>query len=207
MAVTGVVLLLFIVAHMVGNLKIFTGERHFDEYGAFLRNIGSPVLGPSWYLWVQRAVLLGAVGLHIVAAYQLAVRSRAARPVRYVHTDTVAASYASRTMRWSGVIIGLFVIYHLLHFTTGAVHPDFEFEHPYHNVIVGFQVPYVALVYIAAVAALGLHLYHGIWSLCQTLGVRSTSERTLRRFAGIVGVTVFVGYASVPAAVLAGVLS
>lgn len=206
MAVTGVLLLLFVVAHMLGNLKIFTGERHFDEYGDFLRTIGSPALGQSWYLWVQRTVLLVAVVLHITAAYQLTMMSRRARPVRYVHSDVVAATYASRTMRWGGVIIALFVVYHLLHFTTGTVHPDFVAGRAYRNVVEGFQVWYVAAFYIAAVAALGLHLHHGLWSMCQTLGVRPAREPTIRRIAAVTATLITVGYISVPIAVLAGMV-
>jgi succinate dehydrogenase / fumarate reductase cytochrome b subunit len=206
MAVTGVILLLFVIAHMVGNFKVFTGERHFDEYSEFLRRIGDPLLGHSQYLWIQRFGLLAAVVLHMVAAYQLTMAARRARPVRYVHADHVAATYAARTMRWGGVIILLFVIYHLLDLTTGAVNPDFEHGRPYHNVVESFSRWYVSLFYIAAVVALGQHLYHGIAAAGQTLGVRAANLPAVRRFAAVAAVVITVGFVIVPLAVLAGIV-
>ena len=206
MAVTGVILLLFVVAHMIGNLKAFTGERHFDQYSAFLRRIGDPILGNSWYLWIQRTGLVLAVVLHMVAAYQLTVAARRARPVRYVHSDHVASTYAARTMRWGGVIIILFVIYHLLDLTTGTANPAFEHGRPYHNMVASFSRWYVAAFYIAAVVALGQHLYHGIAAACQTLGVRAANLPAVRRFAGAAAAVITVGFVSVPLAVLAGIL-
>jgi succinate dehydrogenase / fumarate reductase cytochrome b subunit len=206
MAVTGVILLLFVVAHMVGNLKAFTGERHFDEYSAFLRRIGDPILGNSWYLWIQRVGLVVAVVLHMWAAYQLTMAARRARPVRYVHSDHVAATYAARTMRWGGVIILLFVIYHLLDLTTGTANPAFEHGRPYHNMVASFSRWYVAAFYIAAVVALGQHLYHGIAAACQTLGVRAANLPTVRRFAGVAATVITVGFVTVPLAVLVGIL-
>lgn len=206
MAVTGVILLAFVIAHMVGNFKIFTGQRHFDEYSHFLRRIGEPILGESWYLWIQRAGLVVAVALHMTAAYQLTMMARRARPVGYTHTDHVAATYAARTMRWGGVIIILFVVYHLLDLTTGTVNPDFVHGRPYHNTVESFSRWYVSLFYIAAVVALGQHLYHGIWSMCQTLGVRSVSEPGLRRLAAVTSVVITLGFVSVPLAVMAGLV-
>jgi succinate dehydrogenase / fumarate reductase cytochrome b subunit len=208
MAVTGVILFLFVVAHMVGNFKIFLGPRHFDEYSDFLRTIGSPALGRSRYLWIQRTGLVAAVVLHMTAAYQLTMMSRRARPVRYVHADHVASTYAARTMRWGGVIIILFVIFHLLDLTTGAANPDFVHGQPYHNVVESFSRWYVSLFYIAAVVALGQHLYHGIWSMCQTLGLRlaGEAEPILRRIAGVTAVVITLGFVSVPVAVMTGIV-
>lgn len=206
MAVTGLILFGFVVAHMVGNFKVFTGERHFDEYSEFLRRIGSPALGHGWYLWMQRGGLVVAVVLHMTAAYQLTMLSRRARPVGYVHTDHVAATYAARTMRWGGVIIILFVVYHLLDLTTGQANPDFVHGRPYHNVVESFSRWYVSVFYIAAVVALGQHLYHGVWSMCQTLGVRLASEAALRRFAAVTAVVVTLGFVTVPLAVMAGLI-
>jgi succinate dehydrogenase / fumarate reductase cytochrome b subunit len=207
MAVTGVILLLFVVAHMVGNLKAFTGEQHFDAYSGFLRRIGDPILGNSWYLWIQRVGLIVAVVLHMLAAYQLTMAARRARPVRYVHRDHVASTYAARTMRWGGVIIILFVIYHLLDLTTGRANPAFQHGHPYHNMVASFSRWYVSAFYIAAVVALGQHLYHGIAAASQTLGVRAANLPAVRRFAATAAVVITVGFVSVPLAVLAGILN
>lgn len=207
MAVTGAVLFAFVVVHMLGNLKVFTGRQHFDDYAGFLRDVGGPALGHSWFLWGQRTVLLAAVVLHIGAAYQLSRQSRRARPVRYAHTATVDATYASRTMRWGGIIIALFVVYHLLNLTTGTVHPDFHRGQVYDNVVADFQVWYVTLAYAVAVLALGLHLDHGLWSALQTLGRgRAGRERRLRRAARVMAVAIVVGYLSVPFAVMAGIV-
>ena len=206
MAVTGVILILFVIAHMVGNFKVFLGATHFDEYSDFLRTIGYPILGRSWYLWLQRGGLTAAVVLHMTAAYQLTVMARRARPVRYEHTDHVAATYAARTMRWGGVIIILFVIFHLLDLTTGTANPSFQPGHPYHNLVESFSRPYVAVFYIAAVVALGYHLFHGIAAMCQTLGMRAANLPAVRRAAAVTAVVVTVGFVSVPLAVMAGII-
>jgi succinate dehydrogenase / fumarate reductase cytochrome b subunit len=207
MAASGAVLFLFVAAHMVGNLKVFTGRTHFDDYAGFLRDVGRPALGHTWFLWIQRTVLLAAVVVHIATAYRLSRQSRRARPVRYSHPATVEATYASRTMRWGGVIIALFVVYHLLNLTTGTVHPDFHHGRVYDNVVADFRVWYVSVVYIAAVLALGLHLDHGLWSALQTLGRnRPGRERRLRRASRTVAGVIVAGYLSVPLAVMVGVV-
>ena len=207
MAVTGVILLGFVVAHMAGNLKVFTGAVHFDEYAEFLRRIGDPILGHAWALWILRTVLLASVILHIVAATQLSLENSRARPVKYARARTVQASYASRTMRWGGVIILLFVIYHLLHMTTGTVHPDFEHGRVYDNLVAGFEVWYVSAFYIVAMLALGLHIYHGTWSMVQTLGRNSRRlDPMLRRAAAALAIIIVVGNVSIPIAVLTGVV-
>ena len=151
MAVTGVLLVLFLIAHMAGNLKMFQGQKKFDAYAAFLREVGAPVLGHGEALWLFRAVLIASVTLHVVAAAQLWSRSRRARRVPYRDFDDLSFSYASRTMRWGGVILALFVVYHLLHLTSGTAHPDFDHASAYRNVVVGFQVWWVVLAYVAAV--------------------------------------------------------
>jgi succinate dehydrogenase / fumarate reductase cytochrome b subunit len=210
MAVTGVVLVGFVLAHMAGNLKIYQGEAKFNTYALWLREMGAPLFGPSQALWVARLVLLAAVLLHVVAAVQLTRLSRAARPVAYARRQALAATYASRTMRWGGVIIALFVVYHLLHFTLGAVgYAPGEFEHlsVYRNVVRGFSVWYVSAFYVAAMAALGLHLHHGVWSLVQTLGAaRATQGRGCRVLAAAIAWVVVLGNVSVPLAVLAGLV-
>ncbi len=208
MAVTGLVLVGFVVAHMLGNLKIFLGAEAIDAYAAFLRTMGEPMVPYSVLLWVVRIVLLACVALHITAAVQLTRMNWAARPHGYDTKQSIATTYAARTMRWSGVIVALFIVYHLLHLTAGIVsfQPG-EFVHlsVYHNVVAGFSVWYVSLFYIVAMACLCLHLDHGIWSMLQTLGwnnARTTS--VLQALSRVVALIVFVGFISVPVAVLAG---
>ena len=208
MAATGVVLIGFVIAHMLGNLKIFLGAAAIDTYAAFLRTMGEPLFPYSALLWIVRVVLLTCVTLHIVAAVQLTRMSRAARPHGYDTKESIATTYAARTMRWSAVILVLFIVYHLLHLTGGVVgfQPgQFRDLSVYHNVVAGFSVWYVSLFYIIAMACLCLHLDHGIWSLLQTLGWNSArTTATLRRLSRGVALAAFVGFISVPAAVLAG---
>ena len=155
MAVTGILLVGFLYLHMIGNLKIFFGGPTFDHYAAWLRTIGEPLLPYGWYLWVQRAVLTFAVLGHIVAATILARRARKARPVRYAHRPKVQGSYAARTMRWGGVVILLFVIYHILDLTTGTLNPAGDTQNPYGNVVADFAPGrwYVTLFYVLAIVA------------------------------------------------------
>lgn len=207
MAVTGLLLFGFVVVHMIGNLKIFTGDVHFDEYAEGLRGFGKPFFAEEQFLWVARAGLLVAVLAHIGAAVSLTRTSRAARPVGYVVHKPTTSSYASRTMRWGGVIIALFIVYHLLHFTTGDLHPEFRHGQVYRNVITGFEVWYVSAFYILANVALGLHLFHGLWSMFQTLGRGSGKfSRQVRAFSVAAAVAITLGNISIPIAVLTGVL-
>lgn len=209
MAVTGLLLFLFVVGHLLGNLKVFQGPEKYNAYAEGLRTVGAPFLGHGEFLWIARIGLLVAVAVHIVAAIQLTRLSRAARPVGYARDVTpVASTYASRTMRWGGVLIALYVVYHLLHLTFGSAHPDFVAGSVYHNVIVGFQAWPVSAVYIVAMVVLGFHLYHGIWSSLQTLSINhSRYERLRRPVAALIAGGIVLGYVSIPAAVLAGVLS
>jgi succinate dehydrogenase / fumarate reductase cytochrome b subunit len=208
MAVTGTVLVAFVVGHMLGNLKIFLGADAIDTYAVFLRTMGEPLLPYGGALWVVRVVLLTCVALHVTAAVQLTRMSWAARPEHYEVKQSIATTYAARTTRWSGVILIAFIVFHLLHLTAGRVafRPG-EFQHlsVYHNVVAGFSVWYVSLFYIVAMACLCLHLDHGIWSGLQTLGWndarRTPMLRAVSRGAAIV---VFLGFISVPVAVLAG---
>jgi succinate dehydrogenase / fumarate reductase cytochrome b subunit len=207
MAVTGVILFGFVLIHMIGNLKVYLGAEHFNTYGRFLRTVGAPMVPESGLLWIARLVLLASVVLHIWAAYQTTMMSRAARPVAYRSRQFVEASYASRTMRWGGVIILLFVIYHILHFTTGQAHPDFVHGDPYHNFVAGFRVWWVSAFYIVANLALGLHLYHGVWSMFNTLGLNHPKFNAWRRtFATTFAIIVTVGNVSFPLAVLMGIV-
>ncbi|MGN9892340.1 succinate dehydrogenase cytochrome b subunit [Micromonospora purpureochromogenes] len=210
MAVTGILLVLFLVVHMLGNLKIFTGETSFDHYAHWLREIGAPLLPTTWYLWLQRTVLTVAVVAHIVAATVLARRARAARPVKYAHRKKIQGSYAARTMRWGGVIILLFVIYHILDLTTGHLNPQGDASNPYGNVVADFAPErwYVTLFYTLAIVTVGFHLRHGIFSALRSLGQQTPKgERRNRAIALVVAVGLCVGYLVVPFAVLTGLVS
>lgn len=208
MALTGLIGIGFVVAHMIGNMKVFLGEAAFDEYAEFLRTVGEPALPYGTLLWIIRLVLLGAVALHVSAAYQLTQQSLAGRPMRYVFKRrNVQASYASRTMRWGGVILLLFVIYHLLHMTFGALHPSFISGKAYHNFVVGFQLWPVTLFYVLAMAALAAHVYHGFWSMFQTLGLNNVHfTRLLHGLAALAALVLFFGFISGPVAVTLGYL-
>jgi succinate dehydrogenase / fumarate reductase cytochrome b subunit len=210
MAVTGLLLVAFLFAHMVGNLKIFVGTGSFDHYAHWLRTLGTPLLPETWFLWIQRAVLTFAVAGHIAAATILARRARKARPVRYAHRPKVQGSYAARTMRWGGVIVLLFVIYHILDLTTGTLNPAGGDSEPSARVVAGFAPDrwYVTLFYTLSVVAVGLHLRHGLFSAARTLGQRTArGQRLVRNAALVLSVTLVAGYLSVPFAVLTGLVS
>lgn len=200
MAATGIVFLGFVVVHLVGNLQIFLGPAQLNGYAEFLHS--KPGL-----VWAFRLVLLGAVALHILAATQLTLQSWKARPQKYVRQRYQESSYAARTMRWSGPLLGLFILYHLLHFTTGQAHSAFVAGEVYANVVAGFSVWYIAAVYIVAMVMLGLHIYHGIWSLFQTVGANHPKYNHLRRgLAAAVTLVVVCGNISMPVAVLTGII-
>lgn len=207
MAVTGVIMLLFLVVHMLGNLKIFFGAGDFNGYAAWLRTIGEPVLHYSWYLWIQRTGLVAAVVLHAVAAYQLSRRDLAARPVGYAHKRQ-RASYATRTMRWGGVILALFIVWHILDLTALTVNPRGEAGHPYQNIVADFHTWYADVIYIVAMIALGLHIRHGFWSAAQTLGANSRRrDRALKWTANGLALVLTAGFIAVPVSVMTGVVS
>jgi succinate dehydrogenase / fumarate reductase cytochrome b subunit len=201
MALTGAIGVGYVAAHMLGNLQVFEGAGKINAYAALLKsNMG--------LLWMARSVLVIAVGLHIVAAYQLARISQRSRPVGYKRWRAVGSDFASRTMRWTGPLLALFIVYHLLHLTTGAVHPDFIQADVYHNVISGFRVWYVSVIYIVAMLMLGLHLYHGAWSMFESLGLNHPKyNRLIRALATIVTAIVVAGFIAIPAAVLMGFIS
>jgi succinate dehydrogenase / fumarate reductase cytochrome b subunit len=207
MAVSGVLLIGFLVGHVYGNLKVFQGPDHFNAYAEGLRTLGAPLFGRSHLLWIARAILLVALAVHLWTAYAVTQASRRARSVRYRTLDLIATTYAARTMRWGGVVILLFVVYHLLDFTFGRVNPGFVPGDVYRNVVASFSVPVVAYFYMAALLALGLHLYHGLWSACQTLGINHPRYNHLRRAAaGTLTVLIVAGFIAIPVAVQAGVL-
>lgn len=207
MAVSGVIMLLYLVAHMLGNLKVFFGPEEMNGYAHWLRTVGEPVLHHEWFLWLMRPVLLLAVVAHGVAAYQLSRRDIAARPVGYVHRRR-PVSYATRTMRWGGVIVVLFVVWHLLDLTTGTVNPDFESGQPYHNIVESFSTWYGNVIYIVAMIAVGLHVRHGFHSAAVTLGVGGSMarQRALRVAANGLALVLTVGFLSVPIGVMTGLV-
>jgi succinate dehydrogenase / fumarate reductase, cytochrome b subunit len=208
MAVTGVVLVGFVIAHMLGNLKIFSGPNEINAYSRFLREVGSPELNYGQLLWLVRFVLLVCVILHITAAIQLTRMSWAARPIGYSVKRDIETTFAARVMRWGGVLLVAFVIFHLLHLTGGVVgFGAGQFKHlaVYQNVVAAFAVWPVTLFYIVAMGALCLHLSHGIWSLLQTLGWSTArNAATLKILSHVIAIVVFVGFTSVPVAVIAG---
>jgi len=201
MAVTGIILFLFVFVHMVGNLQIYIGAEALNRYGHFLHSV--PEL-----LWPVRIILLFCVVVHIIAAVQVWLQSRTARPVKYRVKKDPAVDYAARTMVWSGPIILFFIIYHLLHLTVGSVLPQYFIDGKldvYRNVVTGFQHPGVALIYIVANLLLGFHLYHGLWSLFQTLGWSHPRYNSWRRiFAVLFAYAIAIGNISIPVSVWAG---
>jgi succinate dehydrogenase / fumarate reductase, cytochrome b subunit len=201
MAITGLILFGYVVGHVLGNLQMFMGAAQINAYAAALK-------GNAALLWGVRMILLVSVILHILAAVQLTRMNLRSRPEGYYYKDVIQADYAARTMRWSGVIIAVFVIYHLLHFTTGTVHPQFDVHDVYRNVVIGFRVWPVALFYIIAMIALGFHLWHGIWSMFQTLGlINPRSDKIIHRLAAIATLAIALGFISIPMAVLTGLIS
>jgi succinate dehydrogenase / fumarate reductase cytochrome b subunit len=202
MAVSGVVLMGYVLLHMAGNLKFYFGVESLGTYSEWLREIGEPALPRATMLWAARILLLVAVAVHIHAAWALTRMNRRARPETYrSKRDYVAADFASRTMRWTGVIVGLFVIFHLLDLTWGTANPDFVAGQPYRNMVASFERVPVALIYVIANLALGLHLYHGAWSLFQSLGWVLPGRR---QFAVAFAVIVVVGNLTFPIAVVTG---
>lgn len=200
MAVTGVILFGFVTIHMIGNTQAYLGAEPFNHYAEFLKTM---VHGAG--IWIFRAVLLTAALLHIWAATSLTLDNRAARPIGYRQQQAVASSWASRTMRWSGVILAAFILFHLLHLTIGIVLPGFDHTSPYANFVNGFKVPAIAGFYIVAQLCLGLHMWHGVWSCTQTLGLSHPRFESCRRnFATGLTVLVVGVNISYPIAVLTG---
>ncbi|MGO8970121.1 MAG: succinate dehydrogenase cytochrome b subunit [Myxococcaceae bacterium] len=200
MAVTGLILFGFVIVHMLGNLQLYAGPEALNAYSVFLHTF---LHGAG--IWIARAVLLTSVLLHLWAMTSLTLVNRRARQVGYRQWKARESTYASRTMRWSGVFLLAFILYHLLHFTTGDVHPDFIPGDVYHNVVTGFQVVPVAVVYILATLILALHLFHGSWSMLQTLGLNHPRYNRLRNVVCVgLAALVVLGNLSFPVAVLAG---
>ena len=202
MAVTGLVLYGFVIGHMLGNLQIYLGPKAINAYGEFLRQF---LHGQG--LWIARATLLVAVALHVWVAVVLTLSNWSARPRGYRMWEPRESTYASRTMVWSGPIIALFVVYHLAHFTWGTAHPDFVAGDVFHNVVVGFQNPFVSAFYILAMLALGLHMYHGFFSLLNTLGLSHAHKPAVRNATALtLAAIVVAGNISIPVAVMTGLV-
>jgi len=197
MAVTGLAMIAFLIVHMAGNLQMFSGPLKINEYAAALRRLGP-------LLWVARGGLLVALVLHVIAAYQLTRRKQFARPVGYERDEPQISTFAARTIRWGGVLLLVFIVLHLLHFTFGTIHPAFDAKDVYGNVVAAFQVWWISLLYVVTMVGLGLHLYHGTWSSLRSLGLtRPSGNPHKRRAAAVLAWVLYLGFSIVPIAVLA----
>ena len=202
MGVTGLIGVGFVILHSLGNLLIFQGSTALNAYSHFLKSSAE-------LLWALRITLIVAVILHVIAAAQLTRQSRAARPVGYVKRESQVATVASRTMRWGGVLILVFIVFHILHFTTGTIRPAGVFSHEdvYANVVSSFRIWWVALFYVVTMIALGFHLFHGAWSSMRSIGVSPPSPRPLhRRISLAIAVLVWAAFTAVPVAVFTGMV-
>ncbi len=205
MAITGGLFLLYVFAHMYGNLKMFAGQAAFDEYAHHLRVLGEPLLPYSGFLWIIRSILVVSLVLHVWAAVVLWKQAYEARTTRYVKFKPVQATWSSRTMRWGGTALLLFVVFHLLQFTTVTFEIGGSFDSPYDRVVAAFETWYIVAIYALAIVALGMHLRHGIWSGVQTLGWSTHSRQpTLKRIALGIALIVVVGFLAPPFAILLG---
>ena len=202
MAVSGLLMLAFVIVHMLGNLKIFFGAQDFDHYANWLRTIGEPIVHRTWYLWIQRTVLTVALVAHIWSAASLSRQDLKARPVGYEYRRR--GGYATSTMRWGGVILLLFIVYHILDLTMGVANPGAKNIGPYGRVVADFNVWYITLIYVIAMLALCLHIWHGLWSAANTLGVNAATTNAYRTVASVVAVGITLGFLIVPFGVIVG---
>ena len=202
MGITGLIGIGFVILHSLGNLLVFRGPDAINSYSHFLKSTGE-------LLWTLRIVLIVAVILHVIAAVQLTRQSRAARPIGYVKQEAQVATIPSRTMRWGGALLLVFIVVHILHFTTGTIRPAgaFSSEDVYANVVTSFRIWWVALFYVIAMIALGLHLFHGAWSSMRSIGVSPPSPRPLHRKLSLaIAVLVWAAFTAIPVAVLSGIV-
>ena len=203
MAVSGFILFGFVFGHMIGNLKLYKGPEAVNSYAEGLRTVGAPFLGQGEGLWIARAVMLVSALAHVVTVVQLTMKNRAARPVSYTEKKNRAATYAARTMIWTGPTLAAFVVYHILHLTLGWVHPSFSQTDVYQNIVAAFRVWYISAFYIVAMIGLGYHMIHGVWSLFQSLGLNNNRyTASIRWFASTVTAVVVLGNISFPVTVL-----
>ncbi|GAB3360920.1 succinate dehydrogenase cytochrome b subunit [Modestobacter lapidis] len=207
MAVSGIIMILYLIAHMIGNLKAFSGAESFNEYSGWIRTIGEPAVPTQTVLWIIRLVLLASVVAHFWAAYSLWAQARRARPVAYVTKKRVQQSFASRTLRWGGTIILLFIIWHILDLTVGAVNPAGGDTTPYERLIASFSNIPITLFYVVSMLLLGLHLRHGIWSAMQSLGqTNRRRERSVNALAYVVATVLTAGFLLVPLSIAFGLI-
>jgi len=207
MAITGLIWFGYLIVHLWGNLKIFAGPVFLNDYAGFLRSVGEPFFGFSQLLWLARIILIPAFVVHIWAAISLTNRDTKARPKSYSMRRNLESTFASRTMIYGGIFILLFVIWHVLDLTFGTVNPSFNEGQTYHNVVASLTRPIISLFYFLAMIAVGLHLFHGVWSMFQTLGWNTTrTNRLIRNFATFAAVALTIGNISIPLAVLTGVV-
>ncbi|MGB8382979.1 MAG: succinate dehydrogenase cytochrome b subunit [Dermatophilaceae bacterium] len=214
MAITGALFVLYVLIHMYGNLKLFAGQAAFDEYAAHLREILMPILPYSGFLWILRVLLIVSLAVHAYAALVLWARARGARVNRYAVRSAAKGAARSTWMRWGGIALLLFVVFHLVQFTVPKVNFNSSvptattLESPYRLVVASFQLWWVVLIYVAAMAALALHLFHGVWSGAQTLGWANSahSRRVAKATAHVVAAVIVVGFILPPLAILAGLV-
>ena len=209
MAVTGVIWIGYLALHMWGNLHIFQGAEAYNHYAEFLRTVGEPVFSYAQVLWIIRIVIIVAIAAHMWSAFVLYRQAQRAHGSSYAVKRVVAANYATRFMRIGGVVIILYVIFHLAQFTWVALPETILTPRmdPYANVVTAFSMPLIAIVYFVALAALALHLFHGVWSMFQTLGLNNRDwDGFFRGLAVFVAIVIPVGFAIVPLAVMFGFL-
>ena len=208
MAISGIIMVLFLIAHMIGNLHVFQGAKAFNSYSEWLRTVGEPALPYRTVLTIIEIVLTVSVIAHAWSAIALWRQAKRARPQSYVTKKSVAQTYASRTMRWGGVIVGLFIVYHLLDLTFGVANPAGTDSTPYGRLVAGFSHPIPTIVYVIALIALGFHLRHGIWSALQTLGRSSGPDQVrYKAIALVFAVVLTAGFLAVPFAVQFGLVA
>lgn len=209
MAVSGLVFIGYLVLHMYGNLKVFSGHDAFNEYAHHLRTFGEPMLPYGGLLWIVRVTLIVALVAHVYAAVALTVRASKARSTRYVMKKNIASSLSSRTMRWGGLALFIFIVWHLIHFTIGKVNPaGGPTNDPYNLLVDSFSLWWMTVIYLLALVALAMHLHHGTWSALQTLGLTSKARSRARaKFTGVVvAVVIAGGFALVPLSILLGIV-
>ncbi len=208
MALSGVALIGFVLAHAFGNLKMYFGPEQYDHYAEALQTLFYPIIPRTWTLWAMRIGLIVAFAAHISSAYSLTRMNMAARPTRYASPrNYIAANFASRTMRWTGIIVGLYLLFHLADLSWGFANPDFVRGEVYDNVVASFDRLPVAIIYILANIALGIHLFHGSWSMFQSMGLNSPQYNGIRRWvAAAIAIPVTLLNVSFPLAVTFGLV-
>jgi succinate dehydrogenase / fumarate reductase, cytochrome b subunit len=202
MGVTGLIGVAFVILHSLGNLLVFRGPDAINSYSHFLKSTGE-------LLWALRLVLILAVVLHVIAAVQLTRQSRAARPIGYAKYESQVSTIASRTMRWGGALLLIFVVVHILHFTTGTIRPAgvFRREDVYANIVLSFRIWWVTVFYVVSTIALALHPFHGAWSSVRSIGVSPPSPQPLHRRASmVIAILVWAAFTVIPLAVVLGII-